>query len=330
MKTASEFRRWIDQARAVRIENEIARRHIELMRSTSVEWCGPCPVCGGRDRFSININKQVFYCRRCDVGGDVVDLVRFLDDCSFFEAGKKLTSDPPPDADIKNLCVPQERNRDDVGLVKIALRVWHQSEPLLGTIGERYLREVRCINVDKWPPTIRFHPRLIYGPIKDGRAFPGIVCPVQNAAGQFRGIWRIFLDPEYCGSQEAGIPEHISKHAIECAAALIADYFTPMAERVYGDASLPLQERGAASLARWIVRERRSLLNARNVRRQARLPGLREAGHVKAAIEVLIEANRLRAKPGRDGGSDGRQRDDYQVNPRVIEVADAQSMAKSR
>jgi hypothetical protein len=37
---------------------------------------------------------------------------------------------------------------------------------------------------------------------------------------------------------------------------LISDYFMPMAERVYGDAAATERERGAATLARWIFRER--------------------------------------------------------------------------
>ena len=60
---------WIDRARAVPIEAEIKRRGIPLKRN-GAERVGPCPKCGGDDRFSINPKKNVFYCRRCDVGGD--------------------------------------------------------------------------------------------------------------------------------------------------------------------------------------------------------------------------------------------------------------------
>jgi hypothetical protein len=62
----------IERARSVRIEDEIARRGITL-KPEGAERIGPCPVCGGRNRFSINIRKQVFNCRGA-VGGDVIDL----------------------------------------------------------------------------------------------------------------------------------------------------------------------------------------------------------------------------------------------------------------
>src|SRR5436190_10112397 len=78
------------EARSVRIEREIARRGIKLSAGIA-ERCGPCPVCGGRDRFSINVKKQVWNCRRCPAGGDVIELVRHLDGLSFGEAVRLLT-----------------------------------------------------------------------------------------------------------------------------------------------------------------------------------------------------------------------------------------------
>jgi hypothetical protein len=63
-------------ARAVRIEDEVARRSIKL--HGRIDRCGPCPRCGGTDRFSINIAKQVFNCRGSG-GGDVLALVRHLE-----------------------------------------------------------------------------------------------------------------------------------------------------------------------------------------------------------------------------------------------------------
>jgi hypothetical protein len=161
-----------------------------------------------------------------------------------------------------------------------------------------------------------------------------LVGPMGSAWGKMRGqLLRLSLVIEhlwFCGLQGSGAPEQVSKGAIECAAALMTDYFAPMAARVYGDASLPPQERGAATLARWILRERPRILNARDVRREARLPGLREADQVTAAIKTLEEANWLRAVPERDGDTSGRRRADYAVNPNLPEVARDQSLATSR
>ena len=84
----------IERASAVRIEDEIERRGIKLVGR--VDRCGPCPQCGGKDRFSINVRKQVFLCRQCGAKGDVIALVRFLDGCGFREAVEYLTGERAP------------------------------------------------------------------------------------------------------------------------------------------------------------------------------------------------------------------------------------------
>jgi hypothetical protein len=80
----------IATAHAVRIEHELTQRGIVLKRQGG-ELIGPCPVCGGTDRFGVNINKQLWNCRGCSKGGDVIALVRHLDGCSFGTAVETLT-----------------------------------------------------------------------------------------------------------------------------------------------------------------------------------------------------------------------------------------------
>jgi DNA primase len=94
MSTASEH--WIAQARAVPIEDEIARRGHPLKANGAAEREGPCPICGGEDRFSINIPKQVFNCRGCGKGGDVIAMVQYLDGTDFNTACEVLTGEPRP------------------------------------------------------------------------------------------------------------------------------------------------------------------------------------------------------------------------------------------
>jgi len=47
---------WVQCARAVPIEQKIERRGIKLRRE-GPERVGPCPKCGGEDRFAINTKK---------------------------------------------------------------------------------------------------------------------------------------------------------------------------------------------------------------------------------------------------------------------------------
>ena len=95
-----------------------------------------------------------------------------------------------------------------------------------------------------------------------------------------------------------------------------------MATRVFGDAALPEADRLATTLARWILRERPKVVNARDLRRKARLPGLREAEKVKLALATLVEADWLR--PSLQTGERGRQREDYVVNPKLWNTSDVQ------
>jgi hypothetical protein len=90
----SAFENWSNNARAVRIEDEILRRGIKLRGG--IDRCGPCPRCGGDDRFAINVQKQCWNCRGCNVGGDVIALVEHLDNCDFVAACTTLTGEPPP------------------------------------------------------------------------------------------------------------------------------------------------------------------------------------------------------------------------------------------
>ena len=88
------FNSWADKARAVPIEREIERRGIKLRGG--VDRCGPCPKCGGDDRFSINTAKQIFNCRGCGVGGDVIAFVEHIDGVDFEHACQTLTGEPKP------------------------------------------------------------------------------------------------------------------------------------------------------------------------------------------------------------------------------------------
>jgi Protein of unknown function (DUF3631)/CHC2 zinc finger len=93
MSTAHD--NWIEKARAVHIEDEITRRGIKLRRA-GAELIGPCPRCGGDDRFAINTKKQVWNCRGCGSKGSVIDLVMSLDGVDFKAACTTLAGEPPP------------------------------------------------------------------------------------------------------------------------------------------------------------------------------------------------------------------------------------------
>jgi hypothetical protein len=149
---------------------------------------------------------------------------------------------------------------------------------------------------------------------------------LRSALGKARGqALRLALILEFmwwCG--EDGIappPAQISERAFAAAAQLMADYFVPMAERVYGDAAASERERNAATLARWILSSRSAEVHVRHLQRDVRLPGLRSAEQIRVVAEALVEADWLRLPaPGNEFGQRGRIA--YPVNPRLLVAAD--------
>ena len=157
----------IERASAVRIEDEIERRGIKLVGRA--DRCGPCPQCGGQDRFSINTRKQVFLCRGCAARGNVIALVRFLDGCGFHEALERLTGErlmkaanvapaqhfdeaeaapsrpAPPATDATAANRPSTADLTDARALILARQIAFELRPILGSPGETYLRDARKI-----------------------------------------------------------------------------------------------------------------------------------------------------------------------------------------
>jgi putative DNA primase/helicase len=166
------------------IEKLIEQQGIKL--HGRVERVGPCPRCGGHDRFAININKQVWNCRGCRQGGDVISLVQFLDDSDFrnacaaligerLETGTKVTQrDPELERRQREELKQDERERaEDLKAHEAeqrskALALWKRSIPATGTTAESYLRQWRNYR-GPIPGTFRFlvangsHPPAMIG-----------------------------------------------------------------------------------------------------------------------------------------------------------------------
>ena len=67
------------------------------------EHCGPCPKCGGTDRFVIFKDRARWFCRKCDRGGDVVDLLCHVHNCEPREALEILTGEASKHAPAKRV-----------------------------------------------------------------------------------------------------------------------------------------------------------------------------------------------------------------------------------
>lgn len=90
-------RDWINEASDRDIVG-VAQSYGAKLRRAGSELVGPCPACGGEDRFQINPGKRVFICRGAAKGG-VIALVMHLEKAGANRACEILTGRPPPGRD---------------------------------------------------------------------------------------------------------------------------------------------------------------------------------------------------------------------------------------
>jgi hypothetical protein len=155
----------VTAARAVDLL-ELAASVGATLRREGAEHVGPCPICGGDDRFSINPAKNVFHCRGCSRGGaGAIDLQIFLDGGDFVAAVKTLTGTEslagkraaPAVAKAKAEQRRRDQAKHEAEQHCKASWLWSSSLPIDGTIAARYLRDARGISCPL-PSTLRFLP----------------------------------------------------------------------------------------------------------------------------------------------------------------------------
>lgn len=80
--------------------------------------------------------------------------------------------------------------------VQTAAEDWSDGVSIAGTHGEAYLfGRGLVVPPEGWGDSLRFHSRLVYD-LDRTLSFPGIMCRIDDVAGDFTGIWKIFLDPK--------------------------------------------------------------------------------------------------------------------------------------
>jgi putative DNA primase/helicase len=159
----------IERARQYPID-QIADQHGLELRGKN-NRSGPCPHCGGTDRFSINLKKRLFYCRRCERGGDVIELVRFITGITFPQAVIRLAG-LPVSLSRHNEAHRAERERDqedDALRIKQAQGLWSEGVTPLDTPAQKYLAARKLLLPQELCNSVlRFHGE----------------CPWSNEAGE--------------------------------------------------------------------------------------------------------------------------------------------------
>jgi hypothetical protein len=201
------------QALAMDMAEVMNHLHLdESLKRAGVEWTGPCPQCGGDDRFSVNLRKGKFNCRRCGAKGDAIGLVRHVRGCTFPEAleflcgpAVQMTDAERRAAAAKAAKFKADRDRMAAEMrardIVAAREVWQQGvDAELGQV-RAYLRR-RGLPDDAFPRLpigLRYHADLPYMIKADSgwrevHRGPAMLAAVQGADGRFTGCHRTWID----------------------------------------------------------------------------------------------------------------------------------------
>ncbi|WP_276716906.1 DUF7146 domain-containing protein [Pseudooceanicola nitratireducens] len=204
------------QAKAMPIVEVIDRLGIAGLRATGGERVGPCPLCGGRDRFGINLRTNAFLCRRCGIkGGDQVALVQEVLSVDFRGALQWLCGDAPASIDPKELerrrrkAAEAERRQREASeryrrqAIADAQSIWSRSRPGAEGVVRAYLM-ARGITPDLYPnisPALRFiaaHPyvKKVGGALETLHRGPCMVAGILSPGGEIVAVHQTWVDAE--------------------------------------------------------------------------------------------------------------------------------------
>lgn len=194
--------------------------------SRGVDRSGPCPVCGGTDRFSIHTGFNKFLCRKgdsCGVRGgkSVIDLVMQTENVGFVEACEMITgrkADTPPDPE-RAARLARERERQEKERAESqeryrkwakdeGRRIWRGTERVIWGDGHPVfdylaLRGIDALKILAHAPgalaCLRFAPSHPWTE-KTGRdkitlaAGPTLIAGIQDPLGDFAGAHQTWID----------------------------------------------------------------------------------------------------------------------------------------
>ena len=217
-----DFEAWVQRARDADIL-EVARQNgAALKRAGAAEWAGPCPVCGGDDRFSINTKDRVFNCRGA-IGGDVIALVEHVTGLDFIGACEAITGEPPPKGEGRPYDEQAERewrreradeqrdraiereaqdNSELADAIRRSTAYFERLPSAFDTLADEYL-DRRRIDLRHWRDAdLRFDPACRYrgyaspsdGELSDLGEFPAMIAALKDVHGSITGIHRTYLD----------------------------------------------------------------------------------------------------------------------------------------
>lgn len=204
------------EAKAIPMTEMVDRLGIARLKPMANELIGPCPLCGGRDRFGINLRTGAFLCRKCDLrGGDQIALTMGVLNLDFKGALQWLCGDKPAqldqaeidrrrkraaEADRKQQEAQERYRRKAIADARV---IWKKARPGHLGVVQAYL-DARGIDAmlfpaQEIPVALRFivdHPYVK----KIGREYvtahrgPCMIAGILNMAGELTAVHQTWVD----------------------------------------------------------------------------------------------------------------------------------------
>lgn len=186
------------------------------LKKRGAEHIGPCPACGGTDRFAVRPAKRIFICRGA-AGGDVISMVMHACAVPFLAACEIINGEPPPqkgsqiteetraraeqlkaEALARNARREADENAYRERERRTTYDIWNRAHPLEGSSAALYL-ELRGLQL---PETNGRAPRLrcvesmpfFVGKEQVIHRGPAMVAPIVDSSGKYRGLHFTWLD----------------------------------------------------------------------------------------------------------------------------------------
>ncbi len=186
-----------------------------------VDKAGPCPVCGGTDRFAIHTGKNTFNCRRCGLaGGGIIDLVMKTENVKFVKACEIITgrtvADPVSAEEQARIHQEAERREKEraaeeekrrLRAINEGLSIWERTAAPVaagqgGVVDYLALRGLDGLKLDRIVlREILAHPYVVEAEGPDGRKTyptihtgPCMVAAVVLADGTFGAVHQTWID----------------------------------------------------------------------------------------------------------------------------------------
>jgi hypothetical protein len=204
----------IDLAKTRTMREVVEKLHIPDLSNVSGELTGPCPACGGVDRFSVNVKKGVFRCRTCaPKGGDALALVQhvlstdFMGAIEFLEGERGLEIDPAELARRERAKADAQRKSDEESAryrayaKEQARKIWLTGLPFAGSPAADYLAG-RGVDLSPLPYSfacfryLPAHPYVVKvaNRRRELHCGPVLLAAIQGADGRFSAVHQTWFD----------------------------------------------------------------------------------------------------------------------------------------